>query len=53
VYKLSKTHVVANAFSRSPNITKRIGVLNQTTYTSLFYTKLERLNDVKEFLKTR
>jgi hypothetical protein len=53
VYKSSKTHVVANALSRLPNITKSIGVPNQTTYESLFYTKLEWLNDVKEFLKIR
>jgi hypothetical protein len=27
-------------------------VHDQTTYASLFYTELEWLNDVKEFLKT-
>jgi hypothetical protein len=51
VYKLSRTHVVVNALSRLPDITKPIGVPNQTTAVSLFYTKLEWLNDVKEFLK--
>ncbi len=47
VYKLGKTDVVAYALSRLPNITKSIGVSNQTTYASLFHTKLELLNDVK------
>jgi hypothetical protein len=46
------THVVIDALSRLPNIIKPIGVPNQTTNTSLLYTKLEWLNDVKEFLKT-
>jgi hypothetical protein len=36
VYKLGKTHVVTNALSRLPDITKPIGVLNQTTNASLF-----------------
>jgi hypothetical protein len=53
VYKPSRTHVIANALLRLLNIIKPIGVPNQTTYASLFYTKLEWLNDVKEFLKTR
>jgi hypothetical protein len=53
VYKLSKTHVVADALSRLPDITKPIGVLDQTTNARLFYTKLELLKDVKEFLRTR
>ncbi len=53
VYKPSKTHVIANALLRLLNIIEPIGVPNQTTYASLFYTELEWLNDVKEFLKTR
>jgi hypothetical protein len=52
VYKPSKTHVIANALSRLPSSTETTGVLNQTTYASFFYTELEWLNDVKEFLKT-
>ncbi len=52
VYKPSKTHVVAYALSRLPDITKPTNVFNQTTNASLFYTKLERLNDVKQFLRT-
>jgi hypothetical protein len=38
VYKLGRTHVVVNALSRLLNITKPIGVLNQTTNANLFYT---------------
>jgi hypothetical protein len=53
VYKPNRTHVVTNALSRLPNIIEPTGVLDQTTYESLFYTKLEWLNDVKEFLRTR
>jgi hypothetical protein len=53
MYKLSKTHVVANALSRLPNIIKPIGVPNQTTNASLFYSKFEWLKDVKEFLRTK
>jgi hypothetical protein len=52
VYKPGRIHVVANALSRLPNITKPIGVPNQTTYASLFYTEPKWLNDVKEFLRT-
>jgi hypothetical protein len=46
MYKSSKIHVV-DALSRLPNITKPIGVPNQTTNASLLYIKLEWLNDVK------
>jgi hypothetical protein len=41
LYKLSKTHVVADALSRLPDIIKPTCVPNQTTYASLFYTKPE------------
>jgi hypothetical protein len=51
--KLGRTHVIVDALSRLPNITKPIGVLDQTTDASLFYIGPEWLNDVKEFLKTR
>ncbi len=49
MYKPCRTHVVANALSRLPDITKPTSVLNQTIYANLFYTKLEWLKDVKEF----
>jgi hypothetical protein len=51
VYKPSKTHVVANALSRLLDSIEPIGVLNQTTNASLFYTRPKWLNDVKEILK--
>ncbi len=37
VYKPSRIHVIIDALSRLPNITKPIGVHDQTTYASLFY----------------
>ncbi len=51
VYKPSRTHVVVNTLSRLLDSIEPIGVLNQTTDASLFYTGPEWLNDVKEFLK--
>jgi hypothetical protein len=51
VYKLGRIHVVANALSKLLNSTKPIGVLVQTMNASLFYTRPEWLNDVKEILK--
>jgi len=51
VYKPSKIHVVANALSRLPDIIKPTCVFDQTTNASLFYTRLEWLNDGKDFLK--
>jgi hypothetical protein len=53
VYKLDRTHVVADALSKLSDITKPTCMLNQTTYVNLFYIGLKWLNDVKEFLKTR
>jgi len=41
VYKLGKIHVITNALLRLPDIIESIGVLDQTTYASLFYTGLE------------
>ncbi len=52
MYKLGRTHVVANALSKLLNIIELIGVPNQTIDASVFYIKPEWLNDVKEFLKT-
>jgi hypothetical protein len=53
VYKPSRTHVVADALSRLLDITKPIGVPNQTIDASLFYVEPKWLNDVKEFLRIR
>jgi hypothetical protein len=53
VYKLGKTHVITDALSRLPDSTKPACAPNQTIDASLFYTRLEWLNDVKEFLKTK
>jgi hypothetical protein len=41
VYKLGRTHVVANGLSRLLNGIKPIGVPNETTNVSLFYIGLE------------
>jgi len=41
MYTPGRTHVVVNALSRLLDITKFIGVLNQTIGASLFYIKLE------------
>jgi hypothetical protein len=49
MYNPGKTHVVANTLSRLSNSTKPIGVPDQTTYASLFYTWFKWLNDVKDF----
>ncbi len=38
VYKLSEIHVVIDALSRLSDITKPIGVCDQTIDASLFYT---------------
>jgi hypothetical protein len=51
VYKPCRIHVIANVLSRLPNITKPIGVFDQTTNASLFYIEPEWLKDMKEFLK--
>jgi hypothetical protein len=49
VYKLGKTHVVANTLSRLLDRIEPIDVPHQTTNGSLFYTWPEWLNKVKEF----
>jgi hypothetical protein len=51
VYKPHITHVVVDALPKLLNIIQLIGVPNQTTDASLFYTKSEWLNDVIDFLK--
>jgi hypothetical protein len=40
VYKLSRTHVVIDALSRLPNITKPTGIYDQTIDASLFTQSL-------------
>jgi hypothetical protein len=52
VYKPSRSHVVVDALSRLVDITKLACVIGQTIDASLFYTWLEWLNDVNEFLET-
>ncbi len=51
VYKLSRTHVVADALFRLLDITEPTSVLDQTRYASLFYKEPKWLNDVIIFLK--
>jgi hypothetical protein len=51
VYKPDIIHVIANVLSRLLDSTEPIDVFDQTIDASLFYIKLEWLNDVKEFLK--
>ncbi len=52
VYKPSRIHVIVDALSRLPNITKPTNVFDQTTNASLFYKELEWLKDIKDFLTT-
>ncbi len=49
IYKLGKTHVVADALSRLPNTTKPTGIPKQYTYASFFFIDSKWLNDVKLF----
>jgi len=49
VYKLSRTHVAIHALSRLLDITRPIGVLNQTIDANLFYIEPKWMNDVKRF----
>jgi hypothetical protein len=51
VYKPSRTHVAANALSKLSNTMKPTTVFDETTDASMFYTKFEWLNDVKDFLR--
>jgi hypothetical protein len=52
VYKPGKIHVVIDALLRLLDITKLIGVPDQTIDASLFYIKPKWLNDIKEFCRT-
>ncbi len=51
MYKLGRTHVIANALLRLLDITKPKVVLDQTTDANLFYAKPEWMKGVKEFLR--
>ncbi len=51
VYKPSIIHVIVDALSKVLDSIKPTSVFDQTTNASLFYTRLEWLNDVKELLK--
>jgi hypothetical protein len=51
MYKLGRTHVVAHVLSRLPDITKPIGVPDQTIDASLFYIEPKWLKDVKKLLR--
>jgi hypothetical protein len=52
VYKPSRIHLVVDALSRLPDSTESTCVSDRTTNVSLFFIRLEWLNDVKE-LKAR
>jgi hypothetical protein len=52
LYKLDRTHVVADALLGLPDIIEPTCVTNQTIDAKKIYTRLKWLNDVKEFLKT-
>ncbi len=51
LYKPNRIHVIIDALSRLLSSTKPTSLPNQTIDANLFYTWLEWLNDVKEFLK--
>ncbi len=51
VYKLNKTHVV-DIFSKLPNSSKPLGILNQTMDASLFYVEPMWTQEIKIYLKT-
>jgi hypothetical protein len=53
MYKPNKSHVIVDVLSRLPNIIKPISVFDQTIDASLFYTKLEWLNEIKKNLRIR
>jgi len=51
VYKLNRTHVVANALFRVPNCSKPSGFLNQTIDASLFFVEPIWMQEVKSYLE--
>jgi hypothetical protein len=52
VYKPCRTHVVIDVLSRLPNTIEPTRMPYQTIDASLFYTKPQWMNDVKDFLRT-
>ncbi len=52
MYKLGRTHVIANALSRLQDNIEPTCVPDQTTNANLFYIVPKWLNDVNCFLKT-
>jgi hypothetical protein len=52
VYKLGRTHVVANVLSRLPNTSEPLGVPNQIVDASLFSIEPIWMQEVKMYLET-
>jgi len=50
VYKLGKSHLMADALSRLPDQTKHVGVPDQTSNVHLFTLQVEWLQSVYEYL---
>jgi hypothetical protein len=50
VYKLGRSHLMANALNRLPNQTKPIGVFNQTCDAHLFTLQPKWLQSLYEYL---
>jgi hypothetical protein len=50
VYKLQRTHVVANGLSKLLNSIEPMGVSNQIVDVTLFHMQLVWLKEVKDFL---
>jgi hypothetical protein len=50
VYKLGKSHLMADALNRLPNQTKLVGVLDQTYDFHLFTLQHEWLHSVYEYI---
>jgi hypothetical protein len=53
IYKLGRTHVVADALSMFLDTTKLIRVFDQTTYVALFMLQPIWLEKVKDYLQMR
>jgi hypothetical protein len=52
VYKLGRTHVVADVLSRLPNNLEPLGVSNQTMDASLYSIEPMWMQEVKTYLET-
>ncbi len=52
VYKLGRTHVVADALSKLLDNSKPLGVPNHIVDASLFYVEAIWMQEVKTYLKT-